>query len=464
MIIEIFDKEYTLFKTSKRILGVVTCSEKGIKALKKCLPENVKHRYIVFTELETFLMGLSESLPARINKWSVIGVFYETDVKPEGVKDFLEISEILPNTTALYKKIQSKVVSVDREVAGLFGRFEFLAEDFVEFLLFLTLLTIAFHNRRYILSPSDMYSQFVNLLPLSQNHQKLGPNLFKFGKIEVFIDLPSIKNQKTSLDAVDRFLNELSPRLGDVYNFLFQKCLTSGFTKSNTKSVHVTAKEIARALEGENFSRYTLQRVAEALADLEVLRLRIPLPTLPEKLRKAFIAEADSRGYLSVTPFVFFLSVSKDRISEKRTRIHEAIVSFHPLFWRLYFEYNFRVPIPIPLKNLDIRYRPQRWAKAIGLVLIYHSRENQKVGKEQKIRVLTVLERADILKEIEAMRKNRNTKRAYSYLIKAFEILNELEDFSIKLPQASNLMELLNTSITYEYTPTKIESLWPEFS
>ena len=293
---------------------------------------------------------------------------------------------------------------------------------------------------RLLEMPTDLGSEALMLVPLiSQKNIKKTKRLVRVNDIEIIVE-----NKEISFSNIENFLNSLSSRLGDTYAYLFHKASTSGSSINGTKVIEITAKEIAEVLY-KTPNKRNKRRVSEALKQLFDLTIQIPLSVFNEDIRKRLEVSKKER-YLYIKPFTIVAGFTEEA---NPPRINRAIITIHPLLWKLYYDLGMRIPVPLPVLQLDPTHPPSKWGKIISWTLYNHARRNRK-RRQLKIKVHTVLRRTGIIDEIEKMKKNKHHKRAFEYLQKAFNYVSYKGKLSFQIiPEPTQLDELINATIIY---------------
>lgn len=234
------------------------------------------------------------------------------------------------------------------------------------------------------------------------------------------------RDEGTTLDKLRESVLAMDPRTADAWRLLTAKSLMHWSPNQHEPPmIESDVRELAEAMgykkkKKGGYDPRTLQKVAQAMVDLERMHLVIPrgmyeFPINPSTGRNRKTLLSLERTYRVV-------------LVSAKEELRDLFGTRYPLMWRLRLgEWATAYPkqfgpilgnlVELSVKGADL------WAKNLGMELIFHYRERRFSPEPLVLRVRTMLERAGLDKDVEEMRRSRNARRAREYFEEAMETL-----------------------------------------
>jgi len=252
-----------------------------------------------------------------------------------------------------------------------------------------------------------------------------------------FQDTDGLKVEYRHADIALSKLNEsvlaMDPRTADAWRLITARSLEHWpGDKPEPQSVWVDVRELAdvmgyRKKTNGAYNPKSLEKVARGIADLQRMLLKVPIGTMEYPHDPKTGHRRKTRLEAERTVRVLAVMATD--------QIRDLYGTEYPMRWLVQLGPWVRdyprqfAPIlgnlvELPVKGSDL------WAKNIGMELLFHYGERAARGgilpKEQVVlKIQTLLTRAELMGEMEAMRHSRNARRAREYFERAMDTLAE---------------------------------------
>lgn len=234
------------------------------------------------------------------------------------------------------------------------------------------------------------------------------------------------RDDSMTLSRLNESVLSMDPRTADAWRLITAKSLENwSGNELEPRGIWVDVRELADAMGYRKktngaYDPKALEKVARGIADLERMALTLPMGALEFPIdlrtgrRRKTHLEAD-RTYRVMAVMV-------------KDEVRDLFGTRYPLRWFVQLGQWVRsypkqfAPILGNLVVLSVK-GSDLWAKNIGVELVFHYRERHHDQGQVVLKVQTLLERAGLISELEAMRKSRNAHRAREYFEKALDTL-----------------------------------------
>lgn len=234
------------------------------------------------------------------------------------------------------------------------------------------------------------------------------------------------RDESMALSKLNESVLSMDPRTADAWRLITAKSLESwSSNEMEPGGIWVDVRELADAMGYRKktngaYDPRALEKVARGIADLERMALTLPMgalefPVDPKTGRRRKTHLEAERTFRVMAVMV-------------KDEVRDLFGTRYPLRWFVQLGQWVRsypkqfAPILGNLVVLSVK-GSDLWAKNIGVELVFHYRERHHDQGRVVLRVSTLLERAGLLSELEAMRKSRNAHRAREYFEKALDTL-----------------------------------------
>ena len=229
-------------------------------------------------------------------------------------------------------------------------------------------------------------------------------------------------------------VSKLNDRTADVWRCVLWKAMENGPSADNVYGrIRIDTREIAQLLGYKKHHKggmkpEHLREVQQALSHFERLRLHMD-PSTAGTLERDTGQAKGKRKRLPLQKAreerviaVMAREVERDLYGQTYHMVWEiALGDWARLFPRSY------APMVRALVELPAKGAKAKWAKRIGTELMLHYREDAKNGRGMKrMKWSTLLDRAQLTKEVEELRASRNTARVKTYAVAALDLLQEI--------------------------------------